>query len=133
MSFMHDILGREYPDLRKPMQPIMWPWPDPTDARVKALESELAETKRQLAEEKANADGHWKNENNWAKKLEEARIENGNLKAVLAEFNFRLKIFLGTYVEKFDEEGMPKNLGKQPTSLLDLVGILNDGQEKEES
>lgn len=33
---------------RKPMQPIMWPWPNPTDARVKELESELAETKRKL-------------------------------------------------------------------------------------
>ncbi len=70
---------------RKPMQPIMWPWPDPTDARVKALESELAETKEELArleeiytrlreqyfEEKVNACGHWKNANRIAKERDE--------------------------------------------------------------
>lgn len=67
------------------------------------------------------------------KELEGTHIENRNLKAVLAEFNFRLKLFLGTYIERFDEDGMPKNLGKRPTSLLDLVGILKDGPEKEES
>ena len=92
--------------------------------------SELAETKKQLAEEKANAAAYWENANSLAKELEQAKTENRNLKGILAEFNFKLKLFLGTYAARFDENGMPKNIDKEPPSLLDLMGVLNDGQKE---